>query len=86
MCYLPRLPTRIGGCKRNPATTLTYRESVQRIIHPMNVMTRSIESVKSDRSAVASGLPTQLKLAAEPPTILEFQFLPHPKFDLTDSG
>ena len=64
---------------------LTYRESVQRIIHLMNVMTRSIESVKSDRSAVASGLPTQLKLAFEPLTIPEFQFLLHPKFDLTDS-
>ena len=64
---------------------LTYRESVQRIIHSMNVMTRSIESVKSDGSAVASGLPTQLKPAAEPLTIPESQFLPHPKFDLTDS-
>ena len=64
---------------------LTYRESVQRIIPSMNVMTRSIESVKSERSAVASGLPTQLKPAAEPPTILEFQFQLHPKFDLTDS-
>jgi hypothetical protein len=30
-------------------------------------------------------LPTQLKPAAEPPTIPESQFLPHPKFDLTDS-